>query len=119
MVVLELHFVDAVAVGEHLPNVEELERAVRAVWYIGHLKHALEVQRHNGDAIKRGLLDVGLTRTLRPSGAKARDAGGCGSTHQKLSTLHGKLSWFLDSQGAGHCSDFRLLWLLSIMDMRR
>ena len=86
---LEFHLVHAVAVREHLPDVEELERALRAVLHVGYFQNPLEVQRHDRDAIQRGLLDlVGLTRTLRPSGAKARDTGGCGGTHQKLSTLH-------------------------------
>src|ERR1700752_610344 len=96
MVVLELHLVDVVAVREHLSNVEELERALRAALLVGHFQNPLEVQRHDGDAIQRGLLDLGLTCTLRPSGAKARDAGGCGSTHQKLSTLHGDSSFITE-----------------------
>ena len=81
---LELHLVDAVGVGQHLADIEQLQRSIRAVLGVGHLQDALEVERHDGDAIQRRLPDLlpvdlrihGLRRPPEPGGRERCDAGG-------------------------------------------
>jgi hypothetical protein len=90
VIVLELHLVHAVGVGDHLADIEQLQRASRAVLRVGHFQDALEVERHDRDAIERRLPDLlpvdfridRLRGPSEPGGRERRDAGSGGGAEE-------------------------------------
>ena len=49
---LKFHVMDAVAIGEHLRSVQDVERPGRVVRMRGGLQNAVETERHDGEAVQ-------------------------------------------------------------------
>src|SRR3954447_21825053 len=89
VIVLEFNLVNAVLVGNHLGNVEQLESTVRVVVDIRNLQDVLKVQRHDRNAIERRLF--GILRWLRPCRTAACGCGHGGGGQEKFTPFHSTL----------------------------
>src|SRR6185503_16686301 len=83
----------AVGVGQHLADIEQLQRATGTVLGVGHLQDALEVERHDGDAIERRLPDLlpvdFWIGGLCPAETRARQSGDAsGGRAEEFSSVH-------------------------------
>jgi hypothetical protein len=76
--VLHLHMMDAVAFGDHLGKVQDLECSLRIARMRGALDHRIETEAHDRDATQLGLIGA-----LPPHTASA---GSDGRAYKKLST---------------------------------
>src|SRR5208283_5831734 len=77
---LEFHTMDAVALGEHIGKVHDIDRSFRIRRSGGGLEDSFETDAHDPGAIQ-----LGLIAAFSPRRAGSQRGGGA---HEKLSSLH-------------------------------